>query len=166
MFFESWQEILRILITTLIIYPFLIISSHLMGKRSFAKMNNFDWIITIAIGSVLGSAILLKKVVIFEVVIAIITLLVLQYLLTWLSARYTVIDRLVKTSPCIVYYQGKFLHSSMQRERVSQHEIDAAVRKAGFADMSRVTAVIFEPDGELSVIAASQVNDSLVSKLT
>ncbi|WP_259398112.1 hypothetical protein [Pseudoalteromonas sp. SR43-3] len=103
MFFESWSEIARIVTTTLIIYPFLILATHLLGKRSFAKMNNFDWIITVAAGSILGSAILLKDVVIVEVLVAVSLLLFLQYLLTWISAHFSTFDKVVKTSPQLVF---------------------------------------------------------------
>ena len=52
-------------------------------------MNNFDWIVTVAMRSILGSAVLLKKVVIVEVALALFVLLFLQYAFTVLSVRFT-----------------------------------------------------------------------------
>lgn len=165
MFFESWGEIVRIIITTLIIYPFLILATHLVGKRSFAKMNNFDWIITVATGSILGSAILLKDVVIVEVLVAVSLLLLLQYLLTLFSAHFSGFDKTVKTSPQLVFFNGEYLTDAMKDARLTCTEVEAGIRKAGFGDSNRVMAVVFEADGELSIIAKSEISNGLIAKL-
>jgi uncharacterized membrane protein YcaP (DUF421 family) len=165
MFFESWSEITRIVTTTLIIYPFLIIATHLVGKRSFAKMNNFDWIITVAAGSILGSAILLKDVVIAEVLVAVSLLFFLQYLLTWASAHFSTFDKVVKTSPQLVFFDGEYIEHAMKDARLTRTEVEAGVRKAGFGDSSRVMAVVFEADGELSIVPKSEIHDQLIMKL-
>ena len=165
MFFESWSEIARIVTTTLIIYPFLILATHLLGKRSFAKMNNFDWIITVAAGSILGSAILLKDVVIVEVLVAVSLLLFLQYLLTWISAHFSTFDKVVKTFPQLVFFDGEYIEAAMKDTRLTSTEVEASVRKAGFGDLSTVMAVVFEADGELSVVPKSKNYDQLIMKL-
>ena len=165
MFFESWSEIARIVTTTLIIYPFLILATHLVGKRSFAKMNNFDWIITVAAGSILGSAILLKDVVIVEVLVAVSLLLFLQYLLTWVSAHFSTFDKVVKTSPQLVFFDGEYIEAAMKDTRLTSTEVEASVRKAGFGDLSTVMAVVFEADGELSIVPKSKNYDQLIMKL-
>lgn len=165
MFFESWSEIARIVTTTLIIYPFLILATHLLGKRSFAKMNNFDWIITVAAGSILGSAILLKDVVIFEVLVAVSLLLFLQYLLTWISTHFSSFDKVVKTSPQLVFFDGEYIEAAMKDARLTSTEVEASVRKAGFGDLSTVMAVVFEADGELSIVPKSENYAQLIMKL-
>ncbi|MBB1336625.1 DUF421 domain-containing protein [Pseudoalteromonas sp. SR44-2] len=165
MFFESWSEIARIVTTTLIIYPFLILATHLVGKRSFAKMNNFDWIITVAAGSILGSAILLKDVVIVEVLVAVSLLLFLQYLLTWISAHFSTFDKVVKTSPQLVFFDGEYVEAAMKDARLTSTEVEASVRKAGFGDLSTVMAVVFEADGELSIVPKSENYAQLIMKL-
>ncbi|MGO3424100.1 MAG: DUF421 domain-containing protein [Pseudoalteromonas distincta] len=165
MFFESWSEIARIVTTTLIIYPFLILATHLVGKRPFAKMNNFDWIITVAAGSILGSAILLKDVVIVEVLVAVSLLLFLQYLLTWMSAHFSTSDKVVKTSPQLVFFDGEYIEAAMKDARLTSTEVEASVRKAGFGDLSTVMAVVFEADGELSIVPKSENYAQLIMKL-
>ncbi|CAM2894863.1 MULTISPECIES: DUF421 domain-containing protein [Pseudoalteromonas] len=165
MFFESWSEIARIVTTTLIIYPFLILATHLVGKRPFAKMNNFDWIITVAAGFILGSAILLKDVVIVEVLVAVSLLLFLQYLLTWMSAHFSTFDKVVKTSPQLVFFDGEYIEAAMKDARLTSTEVEASVRKAGFGDLSTVMAVVFEADGELSIVPKSENYAQLIMKL-
>lgn len=165
MFFESWSEIARIVISVLIIYPALILSTHVVGKRSFAQMNNFDWIITVAMGSILGSSILLKDVVIVEVLVAVSLLLALQYCLTYISAHSQKFDDTIKTDPQLVFYNGQFITSAMKDARLSRTEIEAALRKAGYGDSNNVQAVVFEGDGELSIVAKSEVAGDLLNRV-
>jgi uncharacterized membrane protein YcaP (DUF421 family) len=40
----------------------------------------------------------------------------------------------------------------MRRQRVTKHEIDAALREHGYADLSAVSCVVLETDGSLSVV--------------
>ncbi|MBT0587570.1 DUF421 domain-containing protein [Alteromonas sp. SM 2104] len=165
MFFESWSEILRVIVSALVIYPFLILTTTAMGTRSFAKMNNFDWLVTIATGSILGAAVMLKNVVLLEVIVGVSTLLCLQYCLTYATANFSKVSHVIKTSPKMVVYQGEFLRDHMKAERVSEDEIKAAIRKAGLGDVKCVQAVIFESDGELSVICNNQFNNPLISDI-
>jgi len=163
MFFESWQELIRIVVTSLIIYPLLVVATNLLGKRSIAKMNNFDWIVTVAIGAILGSSILSKSVMITESILAITTLLLLQYFLTFLTARFSIVESLTKKPPTLLFYNGEYLDKPLKNQRISRDEIDAAVRKAGINDLKQVSAVIFESSGELSVIESSSATGSLVN---
>lgn len=128
-------------------------------------MNNFDWIITVAAGSILGSAILLKDVVIVEVLVAVSLLLFLQYLLTWMSAHFSTFDKVVKTSPQLVFFDGEYIEAAMKDARLTSTEVEASVRKAGFGDLSTVMAVVFEADGELSIVPKSENYAQLIMKL-
>lgn len=128
-------------------------------------MNNFDWIITVAVGSILGSAILLKDVVIVEVLVAVSLLLFLQYLLTWISAHFSTFDKVVKTSPQLVFFDGEYIEAAMKDTRLTSTEVEGSVRKAGFGDLSTVMAVVFEADGELSIVPKSEKYDQLIMKL-
>ncbi|MGY0638843.1 MAG: DUF421 domain-containing protein [Paraglaciecola chathamensis] len=165
MFFESWDEILRIVISTLIVYLFLLIATHLVGKRSFAKMNNFDWVITVTTGTIFGLAILLKDVLLSEVLIAASFLFFLQYLVTLASAHFSRFDNVIKVSPQLVFFDGHYIDKAMKEARLTCTEVEAGVRKAGFGDSSRVMAVVFEADGELSIVPKSEIHDPLIMKL-
>lgn len=152
MFFDTWDEVGRIALTGLLYYLFIILAVRLAGKRSTSKMNNFDWIVTVAIGSIAGSTILLKDVSLINGLAGTGVLLVLQYVSTKASVHSKAIGQLLRASPTLLVYQGDYLHQTMQRERVTAAEIRAAVREQGIADLDQVWAVILESDAEMSVI--------------
>lgn len=162
MFFSSWEEIIRIVVTALCMYPILVATVNLFGKRSVAKMNNFDWIVTVSVGAILGSSILTKDVKIAEAMVAVGSLFILQFTLTWLASRYTFLDSLIKSKPTLVFYDGQYLNAALKKERVSRHEIDAAIRQEGLSVPANVAAVVLESSGELSVISEASMKDPLL----
>lgn len=152
------NSLLRIGASAPLLYLAVIAFIRLSGKRSTSQMNNFDWIVTVALGSLVGSGIILKDVGVLEAMLAIGILLGLQYLLTWSVIRSGVVADLVKSPPRLLVYQGEIIDSAMRRERVSERELMAAVRQRGLTSLARVTAVVLEADATLSVIAEADAS--------
>ncbi len=55
MFFDGWDDIYRILIVGVSSYAGIVFLLRISGKRTLAKWNSFDFIVTIALGSVVAS---------------------------------------------------------------------------------------------------------------
>ena len=155
-FFDGWQGLTRSLIVGAIAYPVLIFSLRWSGKRTLSKMNAFDLIVTVALGSTLATVLLNKNVALFEGVAALILLIALQFLVTWTSVRVGWVRRVVTGEPQILLKQGKFLPSELRRARVTESEILAAIRSAGLSEVNSVEAVILETDGSFSVVNQSK----------
>lgn len=155
LWYNSPESILKVLIATPLVYIAVIIFIRLSGKRSTSQMNSFDWIVTVAMGSLVASPILLKGIGILEALLAIAMLLGLQWLLTAVIVRHAPAARLVKARPTILLYRGEFQSDAMRGERVSEQEVLAAIRESGLADPSHAEAVILESDAQLSVISRS-----------
>jgi len=151
-FFDSWDSIFRTAIITILAYVLLITSLRSSGKRTLSKMNAFDFIVTIALGSTLATVLLNKNVALADGVLAFLLLIYLQYLITFVSARSNFVSSLVKSTPALLVYKGKLLDAAMQKERINKDEIYAAIRENGIASLEEVDAVIMETDGSLNVV--------------
>lgn len=152
--FDDWRGLWRTLLVGVLAYIALVALLRSSGKRTLAKMNAFDFIVTVALGSTLATVLLSKDVALAEGVLAFIVLILLQFSVAWLSVRFPWVEALVKSEPTLLLYRGQLLRPAMQRERVSQTEIEAAVRQQGIADPAAVAAVVLETDGTFSVIQA------------
>lgn len=152
MFFNSWDALLRVLIVGALAYAALVLILRISGKRTLSKMNAFDFVVTVALGSTLASTILSKDTSLAEGVAALALLIGLQYIITWLSVRTSWFERLVKATPTLIYYQGHFLDEPMKRQRVTTAEVRSAIRKASMAQMDEVEAVVLETDGTFTVL--------------
>ncbi|WP_054636533.1 DUF421 domain-containing protein [Thalassobacillus sp. C254] len=161
MFFEDWEGIIRVVIISLCIYPLLIFMLRISGKRTLSKMNMFDFIITIALGSTVATILLNEEVTYAEGVAALAMLIILQFIVTSLSVRVSAVNRLIKAEPRLLYYDGNFNIEAMKKERINKDEIKQAVRTNGQPSLHHVKAVVLETDGSLSVIQGEEEGEAL-----
>lgn len=164
LFFSDWQSIVRILIISILAYPALIIILRVSGKRTLSKMNAFDLIITIALGSTLATVILNKNVSLAEGIITFALLVTFQFLITYSSSRSKKVSQLVKSSPSLMAYKGKLLKENMLAERIDEDEIWAILREKGYSTLEETDAIILETDGSMTIIQQIKNSESPVVK--
>lgn len=151
-FFNSWGSLLRIVIIGVLAYATLVLFLRLSGNRTLSKMNAFDLIVTVALGSTLATVLLSKDVALVDGAVALALLISLQFIITWTSVRFRWVRRLVTGEPLMLLYQGEFLLMSLRQARVTQDEVLSAIRSSGLSDVTAVEAVVLETDGSLSVV--------------
>ena len=156
MFFNSLLGLLRVIVVGALAYALLIVVLRLSGKRTLSKMNAFDLVVTVALGSTLATVLLSKDVALAEGALAFALLAFLQFSVAWLSARSRKISELVKSQPKLLFYRGRFQRDEMKTERVAEEEVRQAIRAQGTADIENVEAVVLETDGSFSVITNSE----------
>ncbi|WP_100406943.1 DUF421 domain-containing protein [Bacillus solitudinis] len=161
MFFNDWETIGRTVIVGVLAYIGLILVLRISGKRTLSKMNAFDLIVTIALGSTLATILLSKEIALAEGMTAFLVLVGMQYLIAWLSVRSSKVSKMVKSTPELLYYNGQFFRETMKEKRVVEIEILQAARSNGLDSMEMVRAVILETDGNISVIQKSDTTTHL-----
>ena len=152
MFFDSWQGLLRVLIVSVCAYAALVLMLRVAGKRTLSKMNAFDLVITVALGSTLASIVISKDVALTEGLFAFFMLISLQFLVAWSSVRSKTVSKIVKADPRLLFFHGRFLSTAMRAERVNEDEVLAAIRSGNFARLEDVGAVVLETDGSFTVL--------------
>ena len=155
MFFDSWQGLGRVLVVSLLAYPALVLLLRHSGKRTLSKMNAFDLVVTIALGSTFAAILLTKDVALAEGLLALFLLVSLQFMVAWLSVRFPAVQCLVKSEPTLLFHQGRMLDDALRAQRVLPAEVRAAIRSQGFSQMDEVEAVVLETDGRFSVLAVT-----------
>jgi uncharacterized membrane protein YcaP (DUF421 family) len=152
MFFDTWHGLLRVVVVGPLAYLALILFLRISGKRTLTKLNAFVLVVTVALGSTLSSIVLTKSVALLEGVLALATLIGLQYLITWSSVRSPRIKALVKAEPTLLAHDGRLVDGAMRRERMTRDDVLAALRSEGLDDISQAAAVVLETDGSISVL--------------
>lgn len=156
MFFDTWQGLLRVIVVGVLAYAAVIAILQLGGKRTLAKMNAFDLVVTVALGSTLATIILSKDVALFEGVLALALLAALQFVIAWSSLRWRWAEHVAKSEARILLREGRIDERALSDERVTRDELLAAVRADGFGGLEAIGAVVLETDGSFSVIPRSQ----------
>lgn len=154
-FFNNWADIVRTAVVSVAAYAALVALLRVSGKRTLSKMNAFDLVVTVALGSTLATILLSKDVALAEGVLAFTMLIGLQFVVAWLSVRSKTFSQLVKAEPRLLVYQGEILPSALRAERVAEEEVLAAVRQHGMGAIDKVEAVVLETDGSFTVIPES-----------
>jgi uncharacterized membrane protein YcaP (DUF421 family) len=152
MFFDTWTGLVRVVVVGSLAYGALIFFLRISGKRTLTKLNAFDLVVTVALGSTLATILLSESVALTEGLVALALLIFLQLAISWLSTRSERFQSLIKAQPALVMHRGKFLDGPMRAERLTREEILAVLRESGVSDPSLVAAVVLETDGSLSVL--------------
>jgi uncharacterized membrane protein YcaP (DUF421 family) len=151
-FFNSWMSLIRTFTIGVLSYFSIVFLLRVSGKRTLSKMNSFDFIVTVALGSLLAAVMINPNISLLDGILAFSILIFLQYFITFLSYRSKTITDLIKSEPALLFYKGRYLRSVMKKERFTEEEILAAIRDKGMGNIQEVEAVVIETDGRLSII--------------
>ncbi len=159
MFFDTWSGLLRVLVISPIAYAALVAMLRISGNRTLSKMNAFDLVVTVALGSTLASTLLTKNVALIEGVLALGLLIGLQWIVAWLSVRSSRWESLVKSDAVLLVFRGKLLRGAMRQARLTEEEIRAALRTHNVASLADAEAVVLETDGTVTVLSPMSGKD-------
>lgn len=152
-FFQGWAGPIRILIVGVLSYAALVVLLRLTGKRTLSKLNAFDLVVTVALGSTLSTAILDKTTPLIDGLFAMGLLVGLQFAVTWTMVRRPSLHRLIRADPVLLMAGGRLRPAALRRERVSDDEVLQAIRDSGGRTLDDADAVFLQSDGSMAVIA-------------
>lgn len=151
-FFDSWESMARTAILTVLAYAAMVFLLRVSGKRTLTKMNAFDFVVTIALGSALATVSLNKNVSLADGTLAFALFIFLQASLTWLSVRSKKVKNLVTSRPVMLLYKGEILEETLKKERITLEELHMAARKKGMLNLKQVGVIVLETTGDLTII--------------
>jgi uncharacterized membrane protein YcaP (DUF421 family) len=151
MFFHGWHGVTRVLVVGVIAYIALVSFLRISGKRTLAKLNAFDLVVTVALGSTLSAILLQESVALLEGVSALLLLVALQLAVTFTSVRSATFARAVRAEPALLARHGAYCDETMRRERITREEALSALRANGGHGIEEVDAMVLESDGSISV---------------
>jgi uncharacterized membrane protein YcaP (DUF421 family) len=152
MFFQGWQGVVRTLVVGVLAYACVVLFLRISGKRTLAKLNAFDLVVTVALGSTLSAVLLQQSIGLARGVAALALLILMQYLVTFLSVRSQTFARAVRSEPALLVRDGAWCRETMRRQRITEEEVESAIRSEGGRGVEAASAVILESDGTISVI--------------
>lgn len=162
----NWNQLLDLALTALVAYVGVVLIIRVAGNRALAKLNAFDFIVTIALGSILATTVVSAQVDLVTGMMGFGLLVAFQYLATLAIRRWSNAQKVAKAAPTLLLIEGRMLENALSRSRITAGDVFSAVRAAGYGDQSSIVAVVLETDGSLSVVPRSQVGDgSLLSNL-
>lgn len=142
-----WELIAR----ALIIYVFLLVLLRLTGKRQVGQLAPFDLVLLLVLSNAVQNAMNGGDNSVTAGLLLALTLIVLNVLLANLTWRSRRIESLLEGQPRVLVHNGKLQVRRLARERITRHELMAALRDAGVPKIEDVGTAVLETSGHISV---------------
>ncbi len=147
----SWAEVGLVVVSTTTIFAVTIGYARAAGLRSFSKMSSFDFVMTLAVGSIVASVAVTSSVSLVNGAIGLATLFAVQMLIGRLR-RFARFVRVVDNTPVLLMVGERYLLDNLSASRVTVADVKAKLRAANVLDYSTVRAVVLETTGSISVL--------------
>jgi len=161
---DTADAIVRGLLLGTVALAFVIVLVRIIGLRSFSKMTAFDFVITLATGSLLATAATATALTGFlQALGAIAVLMALQVGLAVMRRASGGNRSLLENEPLILMRDGRFIDEAMAGSRVSRDDVMAKLRAANVLDVKDVRAVVLETTGDISVLHGEELNGEMLT---
>jgi uncharacterized membrane protein YcaP (DUF421 family) len=137
----------------LTIYLVLLLVFRLAGRRTLMQMTSFDFVLLLIISEACQNAMLGDDYSITAGVLAIVTLVGADILLSYWKHRSAATERWLDGLPMIIVENGIPLKPLMDRARIDVDDVLAAARQGpGIERMDQIKYAVLEVSGGISVI--------------
>lgn len=149
---SSWSTAGFIALGTLGMFVSALIGIRVAGRRTVSEMSAFDFIVSVAIGSIVASAALLQKPSFLDGVVALATLLLLQIGVAAGRRRWKWFRRLVDLSPVVLVRRGELAEEGLRTPQLTRSDVMERLREAGVFSLEGLELVVLEPTGRLTIV--------------
>jgi uncharacterized membrane protein YcaP (DUF421 family) len=140
---------------------------RLNGLRSLSKMTNFDFVMTIALGSLLATAAGADSWQVFgQSLAAQAALFFVQWGTAKLRRSSDTIETVMQNAPVFLMRDGQFCEDALDTTRVAKSDVIAKLREANALDLDKVHAVVLETTGDVSVLHGDRLDERLIENVT
>ena len=148
-------------VKTALIYFLLLALIRLSGRRTIGQITTFDFILLLLIGGATQRALLGQDYSVTNAVIVVVTLVVIDVVLSLIERDFPTFSKIVNGSPLILVDHGRPLPARLRRARLTEQEVLAAARRThGIERLEDIKFAILEGNGHISIIPAARPGSS------
>lgn len=160
---EFLDTVFRAFVLASIALVWVVIVVRVAGLRAFSKMTAFDFVATVAVGSLLAGASQAKTWSGFcQASLAIAVLLGVQFAVALIRQKSALFAETIQNAPVMLMRDGLVLDKALTSTRVAREDLFAKLREANVMDLSEVRAVVLETTGDVSVLHGERLADVLL----
>lgn len=137
-------------------YCFLVFMVRVAGRRPGKQMSPADFILIFFMGGLALTPMIGNDRSIVNALVVIVTIAVVHYGIAWLKQRSPGFGRIVDGTPLVLVKKGEWQPRTMQKMRILQEDVLAALRDQGIGSLDKVDYVLLERNGGLSVIPSNE----------
>ena len=134
-----------------VVYVFLLVLLRITGKRQVGQLAPFDLVLLLVLSNAVQNSMNGGDNSITAGIVLSITLVGLNSVVGWATWKNKKIEAIVEGRPQILIHNGHVFQDVADKQRVTHHEIEAAIRAAGCASIADVHVAVLENNGSISV---------------
>lgn len=150
---ELLSGYLKIALSSLAVYVFIIVAIRLFGKKELAQLSIIDLVFILLISNAVQNAMVGSDSSLVGGLVAASTLFMVNYLFKYLLYRFPKLGIAVQGVELMLIYKGQLNVSNMNKARITREEILEAVREHGVSEIREVDLAVLETDGNISIIS-------------
>ncbi|WP_339636436.1 YetF domain-containing protein [uncultured Sulfitobacter sp.] len=153
----------RALFLSAIALTWVVFVVRVIGLRTFSKMTAFDFVATVATGSLLAGACQATTWPEFaQPTLAISALLGAQFVIAKLRQASDGFEEVVQNEPVILMRDGVIFDAALRETRVARADLIAKLREANALRFLDVRAVVLETTGDISVLHGDTLEQEIL----
>ena len=133
-------------------YLSLVVVLRLIPKRETGSISANDMIGLVIVGDLAGEAIGGGTTSGPDLLLLIIVVLGWSYALNLLEYYFPRFRRVAQDTPTLLIYNGEVVWANLRKEKLTEQELHANLRKNGVSDVSLVKQAVLEADGQITVV--------------
>ena len=146
-----WELVIR----SVGIYLVLLLGLRVFGKREVGQFTLFDLVFVLLVANAVQPAMTGPDASLFGGVIIVFSLLTANWAVGKLD-DIPAFHRLVTPAPTLLLKDGKLIEKAMEKEGITQDEVEMAMREHGLDDLALVKEAVLESDGSISIIGKDE----------
>lgn len=143
-----WEFVLR----AVLVYAIVLVLVRVTGKRSIGQFTPFDLLLLVLLGTAVQNALVGPDTSLLGGLLLAATLIGLNYLVGWITARSRRVRHLVEGEPIVLARNGQVFEQVLMRELVSSDDFELAMRQQGCASVRDIQIALLETSGQITIL--------------
>ncbi|MGZ5034170.1 MAG: DUF421 domain-containing protein [Usitatibacter sp.] len=143
-----WELIVR----SAVVYAFLLVILRITGKRQVGQLAPFDLVLLLVLSNAVQNSMNGGDNSMIGGIISATTLIALNYAIGYATFRSKRLEAIIEGRPQVLIHNGHLFQDVMAKSQLTHHELEAALRQAGCANIGDCHSAILENNGSVSVV--------------
>jgi uncharacterized membrane protein YcaP (DUF421 family) len=146
------EQILNIMLRCTVVYLLILIGLRIVGKRHVGQLSILDFVLILLVSNAVQNAMVGDNNTLWGGMIASGTLLLINYILSLIFYRWGIAERFFEGTPTLLVHNGVIIKPHLEIEKITEEELERAIREHGIDSVREVKSAIMEADGAISVV--------------
>jgi len=155
---------LIIMLKSISIYVFIIVAIRLFGKKEISQLSVVDLVFILLISNSVQNAMVGNDSTVQGGMAAALGLFICNYIFRFLLFRSKKFSETVEGERIVLVVDGQLLKEGLKDARMTEEEVEMAVREHGVGSIKEANLVVLEVDGNISVLSDGFSKKSVVRR--